>query len=429
MNYTGDMPTQNPYDNLPQGNTDGGGDPKGSFAKGVLVGTVATLLIMAVLVTTVGAVYLRFGKSTAEGGQEPSAKSISDDTKLEVITQMISEFFYDDVDPKALSEGVYKGVVGGLDDPYSEYYTAKEYADFEIATTGNYAGIGAQLSQDKDTMVVNVVKVYDGSPAQQAGLRANDIIVEVDGTTATSMALDQFVQIIRGEAGTSLEMTYTRGGKENTITITRANITVPSVEYRMLEGNIGYIEMSEFSGGTYDEFMKAIADLESQGMQAIIYDMRANGGGLVDSVTAILDEILPQGTTVYMLDKQGEKTTYTSDSEHQMDYPIVVLTSGNTASAAEIFSGAIRDYDRGTLIGTKTYGKGVVQSTFPLTDGSAVKLTIATYYTPNGDCIHGTGITPDIELEYEYSGDEEAEEYDYYADNQILKAIEVLKAQ
>lgn len=436
MNYSGGIPSQSPYENSPKGHPGDGQPPeKGGFAKGVLVGSIATLLVVALLVTTVGAMYLRFGRSkpvdisSSSSSSSSPLEALQDSAKLDVILSMINEYFYDDVDEKALSEGVYKGVLGGLDDPYSEYYTAKEYADFEIATTGNYAGIGAQLSQDKDTMAVTVVKVYDGSPAQEAGLRANDIIVEVDGVQATSMSLDQFVQIIRGEAGTSLEMTYSRNGKEKTVTITRAKITVPSVEYAMLEGNIGYIELSEFSSGTYTEFMAAIEDLESKGMEAVIYDLRTNGGGLVDSVTAILDEILPEGTTVYMLDKAGEKTTFTSDNAHQMDYPVAVLTSGNTASAAEIFSGAIRDFDWGTLIGTKTYGKGVVQSTFPLTDGSAVKLTIATYYTPSGDCIHGTGIEPDIELEYEYGGDEEAEEYDYYADNQILKAIEVLKGE
>ncbi len=400
------------------------GKRKGSgFGKGLLVGIFSTLLVMALTITTVGVVYFRFIKKDAP------ISMVSEDAKLDVITTLIGDYFYDKVDPKALSEGVYKGVVGGLNDPYSEYYTAEEFADFEIATTGNYAGIGAQLSQDKDTMVVTVVKVYDGSPAQAAGLRKGDLIVEVDGVGATEQSLEQFVQIIRGEEGTSLEMTYSRDGKEDKVTITRAAIVVPSVEYRMLDDHIGLIEISEFSSGTALAFEEAIADLESQGMESVIYDLRSNGGGLVDSVTEILDKILPEGLTVYMVDKNGEKTTYTSDNESQMDYPIVVLTSANTASAAEIFAGAIRDYEKGTLIGTKTYGKGVVQSTFPMIDGSAVKLTIATYYTPKGECIHGKGIEPDIALEYEYTGDEDAEEYDYSKDNQVLKAIEVLKGE
>ena len=422
-NYTGGG--MSPY-GPPEGNDHEKPPKKDSFAKGLLVGALSTLLIACVLVTAVGFIYFR---SSRIGGSGASSVSLNEDEKLDTITSMIRAYFYDEVDAKALSEGVYKGVVEGLNDPYSEYYTAQEYADFEIATTGNYAGIGAQLSQDKDTMVVTVVKVYDDSPAESAGLRAGDIIEEVDDIQATSMELEQFVQKIRGEEGTSLQMTYIRDKKEHEVTITRAAITVPSVEYQMMEDGIGYIEISEFSSGTLSGFEEAIADLESQGMRAVIYDLRTNGGGLVDSVTQILDEILPKGTTVYMLDKNGDKQTFTSDEAHQMNYPIVVLTSGNTASAAEIFSGAIRDYDWGTLIGTKTYGKGVVQSTFPLTDGSALKLTIATYYTPNGDSIHGKGIEPDIELEYEYTGDEESAEYDYSKDNQVQKAIEILKAE
>ena len=177
------------------------------------------------------------------------------------------------------------------------------------------------------------------------------------------------------------------------------------------------------------EDKQAVKDLEKKGLKAIVFDLRANPGGMVLSVTEILDEILPEGTTVYMLDKKGEKTTYSSDEEHKMDYPLVVLTSENSASAAEIFAGAIRDYDYGTLIGKKTYGKGVVQSTFPLSDGSAVKLTIASYYTPSGKSIHEKGIKPDIDLDYEYTGDIESTEYDYSKDNQIQKAIEVLKKE
>ncbi len=415
--------TTSPYGNENQNDGMQKRNKNGGFGKGLLVGIFSTLLLVALLITAVGVVYLRFLK------KDQPAASVSEDAKLDMITALIGEYFYDKVDPKALSEGVYKGVVGGLNDPYSEYYTAEEFADFEIATTGNYAGIGAQLSQDKDTMVVTVVKVYDGSPAEAAGLHKGDLIVEVDGVKATEQSLEQFVQIIRGEEGTSLEMTYSRDGKENKVTITRASIVVPSVEYRMLDDHIGYIEISEFSSGTALAFEEAIADLKSQGMESVIYDLRSNGGGLVDSVTTILDEILPEGLTVYMVDKNGEKTTYTSDEAAQMDYPIVVLTSGNTASAAEIFAGAIRDYEKGTLIGTKTYGKGVVQSTFPIGDGSAIKLTIATYYTPKGECIHGKGIAPDIVMEYEYTGDEEAEEYDYSKDNQVQKAIEVLKGE
>ncbi|MBQ5534387.1 MAG: S41 family peptidase, partial [Lachnospiraceae bacterium] len=196
-----------------------------------------------------------------------------------------------------------------------------------------------------------------------------------------------------------------------------------------LDDKIGYMIISEFDGETENEFDEAMKDLEKQGMKAIVFDLRTNPGGLVDSVTDILDKILPEGVTVYMIDKDGKKEEFKSDAKHHFDIPITVLTSSSTASSAEIFSGAIRDFKYGTIIGEKTYGKGIVQRTIPLADGSAVKLTVETYYTPSGACIHGEGITPDIELEYEYSGDTEAEEYDYLADNQILKAMEVLEEE
>ena len=196
----------------------------------------------------------------------------------------------------------------------------------------------------------------------------------------------------------------------------------------MLDGNIGYIEITEFANNTETEFMNAINVLKSQGMEAVIFDLRSNGGGLVDTATAMLDDILPAGTTVYTVDKKGNRTDYSSDQENQLKIPTVVLISGYTASASEIFTGAVRDFTWGTIIGTKTYGKGVVQITVPLSDGSAVKVTTETYYTPKGDEIQGKGIEPDIELEYEFLGGEE-DEYSLDLDNQVQKAVEVLNGQ
>ena len=210
--------------------------------------------------------------------------------------------------------------------------------------------------------------------------------------------------------------------------ITRAEVKVPSVEHEMLPGNIGYIAIADFSSNTKEQYDEAMKDLQAQGMKAVVFDLRYNGGGLVDSVVEILDEILPEGTTVYMEDKNGKRTDYTSDGEHYLDMPIAVLTSKNTASAAEIFAGAIRDYEYGTLIGTKTYGKGIVQTTVPLSDGSAIKITIASYFTPSGECIHKKGIKPDVELEYEFMGGDD-EEYSTSLDNQIQKACEILREE
>lgn len=398
-------------------------NPNGGFGKGLLIGVLVTLVI-STLSAGIGALVLIRAK------QDNSSVSVTNektDDKVDKITDMIDEYYYEDVEEGDLQEGIYKGVVEGLDDPYSEYYTAEEYEEYIVDTTGNYAGIGATLNKDEDTGAVKVIKVFDNCPADKAGLKKGDIIISADGIEGKSMELDEFVSHIRGSAGTSVQIVYSRDDKENTISINREEITIPSVSYKMLGDGVALIEISGFYTGTEKEFENAVEALKAEGMQSIIFDLRDNPGGLVDSVTEILDDILPEGTTVYMEDKNGERTTYTSEGNSYMDYPMVVLTSENTASAAEIFAGAIRDFEYGTLVGEKTYGKGVVQSTFPMRDGSAVKLTIARYFTPSGECIHEKGIDPDVEIEYEYTGDENADEYDYGADNQVQKAIEILK--
>lgn len=388
------------------------------FGRGVCTGVLCTLGVLSVIF--VGGLF--FLRSRLIGGVDV------DDVKMDYIISLIHSCFYEDVDDAALTEGAYKGILAALDDPYSTYYTQDEYEKFQIDTSGNYAGIGALLTKDLSTDVVSVVSVYEGSPAERAGLQAGDVIVSADGVKAESKDLDAFVSGIRGEEGSVVTLVYERNGEQKTVDITRAQVDVPSVTYKMLDGGIAYIEIGEFSQNTKDQFDTAVADLTAQGMRAMIIDLRYNGGGLVDSVTEILDEILPEGTTVYMEDKRGKRTTYRSDGEHFMAMPIAVLTSQHTASAAEIFAGAIRDFDYGTLIGTRTYGKGIVQTTYPLSDGSAVKLTMATYYTPSGECIHKKGIEPDIELEPVYGGEADAP-YDEMQDNQIQKAIEVLQNQ
>lgn len=388
------------------------------FRKGILTGVLCTVLIMGSLLVGT-AIYLvrSLGINGIEGFNI---------VKLQYIASLINMYFYEDVDKEALGQGIYKGLLEGLNDPYSVYYTKEEYENLMIDTTGNYAGIGAVLTKDMETGQVTITNVYEGTTAEEAGLKAGDIIVSADGHRAEREELETFVRHIRGEENTKVLIEYERDGEKKVVEVTRKLVSVPNVKYEMLDGNVGYIYLAEFSGNTKEQFDKAVADLTAQGMKAVIFDLRYNGGGLVDSVTEILDEILPEGITVYMKDKNGERTDYKSDGEHYMDLPIVVLTSENTASAAEIFAGAIRDYNYGTLIGTKSYGKGIVQSTIPLADGSAIKVTMATYYTPKGECIHKKGIKPDIEIEYEFLGSEE-EEYDVSKDNQVLKALEVLK--
>ncbi len=391
---------------------------------GLAIGCAVTLGIGLSVVAS----KISFTDESAEKVLENLQSGDTSDSKLTTIISYIENFYYKDVDADTLVNGVYKGVVNSLDDPYSEYYTAEEYKDLMTTLTGNYAGIGALLQKNPQTGEVSITKVYAGTPAEKAGLVAGDIIVSADGNKATDEDLDKFVQHIRGEEGTDVELVIIRDGKEQKVVCTRASISTPTVEYQMLDGNVGYIVVSQFTENTADDFKAAFQDLESQGMKSVIFDMRNNGGGLLDSVVEMLDYILPEGTVVYTMDKQGSREDYTSDDIHKKNIPMIVLVNENTASAAEIFTGAVRDFKYGTIIGTNTFGKGIVQSTIPLADGSALKLTTQTYYTPSGECIHGKGIKPDIELEYEFQGGED-DAYSVDLDNQIQKALEVLSEQ
>lgn len=341
------------------------------------------------------------------------------------ITRLIDDNFYQDPTEESLENGIYRGLVDSLSDPYSQYFTAEEWKEFNIQTTGKYAGIGARLSQDQKTKVVTIMEVYDDSPAKDAGLKAGDIIVSADEFTAEDMELSVFVQHLRGEKNTTVDVVYKRGDKTEKVTITRREVFSPSVYYNMLDEDTGYLQITQFEENTLNEFKNAISSMEKDGMKDIVYDLRSNPGGLVSSVTAILDEMLPKGTIVYLEDKHGNRKTYNSDEEHKMDYPCVVLVNEGSASSSEIFAGAVKDYNYGKLVGTKTYGKGIVQNTFMLSDGSAVKLTISEYYTPNGHNIHGSGLEPDVELEYKYMG-KEGEEYTQINDNQLMLALHIL---
>ena len=274
------------------------------------------------------------------------------------------------------------------------------------------------LSQDVTTGIITVVQAFEGTPAAEAGLQPGDILYQVEGEEVTGQDLTLVVTDLKGEENTEVHIGIVRDGEILEMTLTRKNIEIPTVDYELLEEGIGYIAISEFEDLTDDQFMEAFEDLKSQGMEKLIIDLRNNGGGLVDVTCNILDQLLPEGTIVYTEDKYGERQTEYSDAEHYFDGEMAVLVNGNSASASEIFAGAIKDYGVGTLIGTQTYGKGIVQSLFRLEDGSAVKITVSRYYTPAGNNIHEVGITPDIVLEYDESAG---------TDNQLERALEVLR--
>lgn len=404
---------------------------RGGVAKGILIGMLTTVFlavvgIYAVCYATDSQIVItnRASRLAGEDGAVLDADCVS---KINELSTYMNLYYYDEFDNETLKDGIYAGLVDAVGDKYSVYYTAEEYAESQVGMTGKYYGIGAGLRQDVDTMVVTISKVYEGTPSETAGLLAEDIILSVDEIDATSMEVSDLVQHIRGEEGTTVHLEVYRPslGEYLSFDVERANVTLPSVDSEMLTETIGYIRIESFEEDTAKQFEEALTGLESAGMQSLVVDLRYNGGGLIDSVVQILDDILPEGLVVYTEDKYGNRHEYTSDASTYIDYPLVVLVNQDSASASEIFAGAIKDYEYGTLIGTTTFGKGIVQTIFKLSDGDAVKLTTAKYFTPNGNYIHGVGIDPDIELEYEYL-DPEGESYEMQYDNQIQKAIEVL---
>lgn len=347
--------------------------------------------------------------------RDPDQSEVS--SKMQELQSYIDRYFLFDYAKEDEESGIYKGMMAGLGDVYTTYYTPDEYASFMESSNGSYSGIGAMLSQDYNTGIITVVKVFDGSPAAEAGIQPDDILYKVKGEEVTGQDLSLVVTDLKGEEGTDVEISMMRDTEVLDFTLTRRSIEVPTVEYKMLDENIGYIAISEFDDVTDEQFIAALEDLKTQGMKNLTIDLRNNGGGLVDVTCNILDQLLPEGLIVYTEDKNGERQEEYSDAEHYFDGKMAVLVNGNSASASEIFAGAIKDYGVGTLIGTQTFGKGIVQSLFPLSDGSAIKITVSRYYTPAGNNIHGVGITPNIILER----DTESEE-----DNQLQKAIEVL---
>lgn len=395
------------------------------FRKGVLTGVIAVLAVIALLMS---GFWLFVGRDI-----DTDFLNIKSIAKVKTISGLIDKYYYKDISDSKKETGVYRGLMEAMDDPYTEYMTPAEYKEQQQETSGQYVGIGISVTKDPSTKEVKVVKVFPDSPAGKAGIVNGDIIIAADGYTASDMSLSDFTKRIKGKDGTEVTIVFFHNGKRNTKKIKRQAVTSPSVWGTMLdkEDGIGYINIAEFNATTTDEFEREIKSLRKQGIKAVIYDLRTNPGGLVDSVTKILDDILPKGTTVYMMDKYGKKTTYTSDDKKQEKLPTVVLVSGDTASAAEIFSGAVRDFKYGTLIGTKTFGKGIVQQEFTLGDGSALKMTVERYFTPDGECIHKKGIKPDIVLKYKYDGDAskvtDLSDYDFSKDNQVQKGISVLK--
>ena len=387
---------------------------KKGFLQGALCGALAMLLVAGLV---------SCGLKMKDSGSGKDAVDSSTQKKVSELKELIDQNYMGDVEEKQLEEGIYKGFISGLDDPYSVYYDEEETKSLYETTEGEYQGIGAVLSQNMNTGIITLVQIYDDSPAMKAGLKDNDILYKVNGEEVTGVELTEVVSHIKGEKGTTVEMTVLRGAdnEEVTVTATRDTVEAQTVKYRMMDGQIGYVSVSEFDSVTYDQYQKALKDLEGQGMKGLVVDLRNNPGGNLNTVCDMLDLMLPKGLIVYTEDKDGNRQEASSDDENQFTLPLAVFVNGNSASASEIYAGAIQDYGIGDIVGTQTYRKGVVQQIFDLKDDTCVKLTIAKYFTPKGRSINGKGITPDVEVEYE------ADENNPEADNQLDKAVETIK--
>ena len=363
-------------------------------------------------------------------GNVPSnTLNVDRDSKLEYINQLIDDkFYFEASDEEEREEYLYKGLLESLDDPYSVYYTAQEYEDLMTTSSGSYEGIGVSIQQNAETKQLTVIRVFQGSGAEEAGMLPNDMIIAVDGRELNGEDISEVVTWIKGDPGTTVNVTVYRPTtqEELELTIERRKIDNSTVSYSMKDNNIGYIEVTEFYEATAEQFSSAVEDLQSQGMKGLIVDLRNNPGGYVSTVVSMCNRILSDGVIVYTEDKDGNVLeSYEADGAQSLNVPMVVLVNENSASASEIFAGCMKDHGTATIVGTKTFGKGIVQQVIPLSDGSAVKLTIAKYFTPNGNDIHKIGIEPDYEVELP----EELKTTTIYPedqDTQLRKAMELL---
>lgn len=391
------------------------------FAKGFILGMAVTL--------AAGGVGLKVYDVAEDKKESKNAVNDVSMEKAKLIEEIIDERYTGEVDKELMEADMYKGMMISLGDPYSAYYTAEEYEELNTETTGAYKGIGVVMQMQMDTGMVKVVRCYEGAPGAKAGLLPEDILVQVNGEDISGLELSEVVDRVKGSKDEVAHLTVVREGEEDYLEfdVPLEEVNIPVVAHEMLEDNIGYISLYEFTEQTEPQYLEAFEDLKNQGMERLIIDVRNNPGGLLTSVCGILNDILPEGLIGYTEDKEGTREEIDSDGKNELDIPLAVLVNGNSASASEIFAGAIQDYEKGTIVGTTTFGKGIVQSVLPLSDGSAVKTTTAKYYTPKGRCIHGTGITPDVEVELT-KGLEQKAELTRQEDNQLQKAVETVKS-
>lgn len=388
------------------------------FFSGLLTGLIAVMALTLILV---------FSGRLEIGFNNKSAMEQQIEQKADVIWEYIDRYYLDKIDSGTMSDSIYKGIARGLGDDYAAYYNADEYKAITEKSSGTYCGIGAYVSMDGETGSIIIVKPLKGGPAEKAGIKAGDIICAVNGENTAGKDLTTVLSKVKGEPGTTVKLKIMRGDVNDylDIEVKREKIEEDTVESRMLSGKTGYIRVTGFEEVTGKQFEHAVDNLEKAGMKSLIIDLRDNGGGLLTAAVDMLDRLLPKGLLVYTKNKQGVAEEYYAKDDECVEVPMAVLVNGNSASASEVFSGALQDDGVAGLVGTKTFGKGIVQTIFSLDDGTALKMTTSKYYTPKGRNIHKTGLEPDVEVGLDEST-LASESGEFAIDNQIQAALDYL---
>ena len=382
------------------------------------------MTVMGTTRTTADSTPVVSGGDTVTISREEYERYQQFDTLLELM-EMVEYAYFEDYEVQDMLDGAANGLLLGLGDPYTFYYTPEEYAELWEEDEGEYAGVGIQISTSYLTGLCTVSRVFDNGPAREAGIHKGDVLYMVDDLYVSSSTINEAVDIMRGIPGTDVQVKVLRGTEELTFTLTRAQISVNRIEYGMLADEIGYIFLYEFAGDCAQKFEVAVKDLKSKGAKGLIIDLRDNPGGWVDDAEAIGDLFLDKGTLCYLQYKDGSREYYrTKDGKTEMD--LVILMNENSASSSEILAGALKDRADATIVGVQSYGKGIVQSVIGLDGGAGMQVTVAQYYTPNGNAVHKLGITPDVEVQLP-QGDNGMYDFGDLADPQLAKALEVMQ--
>lgn len=346
--------------------------------------------------------------------------------KIQKIDEVVSDNSLYNVDSETLLNAIGQGVVSGIGDPYAVYYSSSQYQKLLDQQSGDAVGIGVVLQEDSSGDYAAIVQVYSDSPAESAGLRQGDLILEVDGTSTRDLELAQVSDALIGEKGTTVNLTYRRNGSDATVEITRRQYSQSSVTSQVLDGEIGYLRITSFESNTPSLLNDALNDLQAQEVRGLVFDLRDNAGGDTNSCMECLDQLLPEGVLGYSRTSDGKRQILATSDSSEVDLPMAVLVNENTASMAELFAAVVRDYEKGDLVGNTTYGKGVLQTLYPLDDGSAVQLTTAYFDPPAGENFDGVGLTPDYEVDL--GRDQLATMGSLDGDDQLEKAVSVLRS-